>query len=395
MIHSYSFTNFQSFKEHTEVSLIVNKKVELTQWMYQNKDGTRISKLMGVLGANGSGKTALLKPLSFLGWFISNSFQAITPESDIPIIPHFSATNRPTEFYLLFEFDQKLWRYELHCTQKRVIYEALFQKHERFNYVFTREWNTEKKLYKIKQKDFDFNPHEAQKVRENASLISTAAQYNVPLAKRLAMPFITNNISMWGRLSAANNALIEATQYFAQDNNKTIKQQMQKLLCSWDLGLSGIEFEEKEIQSEYDTKKTWVIYGKHKNRNQEYILSFLLESSGTCSAYILLAKLLPTLAHGGVAVIDELENDLHPHMLEPILELFAHSKTNPHNAQLIFSCHAAEILNLLHKSQITLVQKNEDCESSACRLDDVEGIRNDDNFYAKYMAGAYGAIPEL
>jgi hypothetical protein len=23
----------------------------------------------------------------------------------------------------------------------------------------------------------------------------------------------------------------------------------------------------------------------------------------------------------------------------------------------------------------------------------VEGIRNDDNFYAKYMAGAYGAVP--
>jgi len=25
----------------------------------------------------------------------------------------------------------------------------------------------------------------------------------------------------------------------------------------------------------------------------------------------------------------------------------------------------------------------------------VEGIRTDDNFYAKYMAGAYGAVPEL
>jgi hypothetical protein len=53
------------------------------------------------------------------------------------------------------------------------------------------------------------------------------------------------------------------------------------------------------------------------------------------------------------------------------------------------------VLNLIHKSQIMLVQKNQDCESSACRLDAVAGIRNDDNFYAKYMAGAYGAVPEL
>lgn len=40
-----------------------------------------------------------------------------------------------------------------------------------------------------------------------------------------------------------------------------------------------------------------------------------------------------------------------------------------------------------------LVQKNEDCESTASRMDAVEGIRNDDNYYAKYMAGAYGAVP--
>jgi uncharacterized protein len=25
----------------------------------------------------------------------------------------------------------------------------------------------------------------------------------------------------------------------------------------------------------------------------------------------------------------------------------------------------------------------------------VRGIRNDDNFYAKYMAGAYGAVPQV
>jgi hypothetical protein len=42
-----------------------------------------------------------------------------------------------------------------------------------------------------------------------------------------------------------------------------------------------------------------------------------------------------------------------------------------------------------------LVEKDENCESTAWRLDEVEGVRNDDNFYAKYMAGAYGAVPRL
>jgi hypothetical protein len=82
-------------------------------------------------------------------------------------------------------------------------------------------------------------------------------------------------------------------------------------------------------------------------------------------------------------------------MLEPILDLFASPVTNPHGAQLLFTCHAVEVLNVVHKSQVTLVEKDEYNQSSAWRLDSVEGIRSSDNFYAKYMAGAYGAVPNL
>jgi AAA15 family ATPase/GTPase len=119
------------------------------------------------------------------------------------------------------------------------------------------------------------------------------------------------------------------------------------------------------------------------------------ESSGTQSAFVLLSRLLPALADGGLVVIDEFENDLHPHMLEPILNLFANEQTNPHKAQILFTCHAMEVLNVLHKSQVMLVEKSAECESTAWRMDTVKGIRNDDNFYAKYMAGAYGAVPQL
>ena len=121
----------------------------------------------------------------------------------------------------------------------------------------------------------------------------------------------------------------------------------------------------------------------------------MLESNGTQSALVLLSKLLPALAGGGLAVIDEFENDLHPLMLEPLMELFASPSTNPHAAQLLFTCHAVEVLNLVHKSQVMLVEKDENNQSTAWRLDSVSGVRNDDNLYAKYMAGAYGAVPQL
>lgn len=392
MIYNYNFTNFQSFKKTTQVDLTVTKKVELTHFLCKTKNGERVSKLMAVLGANGGGKTALLKPLAFMGWFINASFQS-APESPIPISPHFSAEHKPTEFSVLFDLDDKLYRYELRCTRERVLFEALYQKRERFGYIFVREWDDVKKCYDIKLQDFDFNLQEALKVRQNASLISTAAQYGVPLAKYFARLSIVSNVSIAGRLPVVDFAITSAAKYFSI--NKKQFQQMEKLLSSWDLGLSGVEFLEKETNHPNGSQKIWLPIGLHKSNKKEYKLLFSDESNGTRAAFCLLALLLPVLEKGGVAIIDELENDLHPHMLEPILDLFANPKTNPHHAQLLFSCHAAEILNLVHKSQIMLVQKNDHCESTACRLDAVEGIRSDDNFYAKYMAGHYGAIPNI
>jgi hypothetical protein len=48
----------------------------------------------------------------------------------------------------------------------------------------------------------------------------------------------------------------------------------------------------------------------------------------------------------------------------------------------------------LQKHQIYLCEKQQQI-SEAWRLDEVVGVRADDNLYAKYMAGAFGAVPEL
>ena len=46
--------------------------------------------------------------------------------------------------------------------------------------------------------------------------------------------------------------------------------------------------------------------------------------------------------------------------------------------------------------QIFLVEKDsESFESEIYRLDDVDGVRNDENYFQKYMAGVYGATPKI
>lgn len=393
MLHSYAFSNFQSFRGRTEVDFTLSRKVTETAWMTQSSTGERVSKLMAVIGPNGSGKTALLKPMAFLGWFVGQSFQN-SPDAGIPVTPHFAAMSEPSEFECVLDLDGRLWRYVLRCTPERVLHEALYQKRERFSYVFIRDWDAATNAYVIKQQDFGLSAQKAREVRPNVSLISWAAQFGVPLATRMIAPYIVTNVYVLGRVPMGDQAVRDTAQHFVVHPDQ--QKRMETLLSAWDMGLSGVEMLEVPVANpESPDQKIWVPIGRHISRGKEFRLPFLLESSGTQSAFVLLARLLPVLERGGLAVIDEFENDLHPHMLEPILDLFANPGTNPHQAQLLFTCHAVEVLNLAHKSQIMLVEKNTDCESTACRLDAVAGTRNDVNFYAKYMAGAYGAVPNF
>lgn len=394
MLHRYSFSNFQSFRERAEVSWLLDRKVPAAAWSHTAGSGERVSRVMAVIGPNASGKTALLKPILFMHWFVTHSFGA-DPTAALPFQPHAALTDEASEFEADLDVDGRLMRYTLRTTRQRVLHEALHVRTVRMGYVFVREWNDSTQSYEIKQQDFGFKPSEALKVRPNASLIATAAQYGVPFAQRLASSQIWSNIHQHGRMVNDAGQLIQAATHFAAEEAQ--RQQLVHLLSAWDLGLSDVHVREVEaVQLDGKPSKFWLPFGIHRAAGGvSFELPFALESSGTQGALVLLSRLLPVLANGGLAVIDEFENDLHPHMLEPILDLFASPVTNPHGGQLLFTCHALEVLNILHKSQFTLVEKNEDNQSSAWRLDSVEGIRSDDNLYAKYMAGAYGAVPQL
>jgi AAA15 family ATPase/GTPase len=394
MLYSFKVSNFQSFLEEVHISMEMSQHVPNDERSFGTVVGKRLSKAMAIIGPNASGKTALIKSMAFLDWFIKLSFQSRV-DALIPLVAHFSAKDKPSHFEIEFEMDGKEWRYSLSADEHRVYSESLYCKQSRaYSYVFTRDWDRDNKKYVIKQKQFGLLQKEAEKVRENASLIATAAQYKVPLALQIVSGFVLGNVTVFGRQHLDDFQIISASAMYA--DNEPIRDQMNKLLCGWDLGLSAVRVEKQtHIQESGKEEHIFVPIGMHKVNGVDHSLMFKHESSGTQGAYLLLSRILPVLSSGGLAIIDELEADLHPHMLHPILDLFFSPKTNPKNAQVIFTCHSVEVLSLLHKSQVILVEKNQECISDAWRLDSVKGVRADDNLYAKYMAGAYGAIPQV
>jgi len=394
MLHRYRFKNFYSFRDWCDISLEQSAHVPDTDRVALADTGQRLTKLLAVMGPNGSGKTNVIKPLVFLYQFMWGSFQS-KPDAEIPFRPHFFSDDEAAQFELWFDEGGELWRYELAVTRRRVLREALFRKgSSAFSYVFVRQWNVDAKGYDIKQKGFGFRPSEAVKVRQNASLLSTAAQYEVPLAQTLADLLAFSNLDQHGRTDLNTMTADSSTGVYTL--MPWLRERMSELLSRWDLGLARVELRPVRFRDEKGEEQELPMpFGVHRQGDREYPLELRSESSGTQGAYALLSKLLLALELGGIAVIDELESDLHPHMLVPILDLFISPETNPRKAQILFTCHAPEVLNLLQKSQVVLVQKDANCDSTAWRLDSVRGVRSDDNLYAKYMAGAYGAVPEI
>lgn len=397
MILSYRFKNHFSFGGETEVSFQLSNQVPETDRVCVSPSGARLSKLMAVIGPNGSGKTSALKPLAFLHWFVCSSFANSKPGDEIPVEPHFFSDLEDSEFEVVFEADGKLYRYNLIVNRRRVVHEAIYLKTSKFfSYLFRRDWSQPDKKYFIRQQKFGMAPKEASKVRDNASLISTAAQYNVPCAQALVDFFghIYTNVHYEGREHFATRDIFSAAEFF--HNQPKLKQQMSDLMCRLDLGLADVVIEKHKLEEKPGkVEEINMTFGIHRSDKKEVKLPFWSESSGTQRAYVLLKKMLAALSDGGIVVIDEMEADMHPDMLNTLLDLFINPETNPHDTQIIFTCHAHEVLNLLDKSQVLLIEKDENGVSQAWRLDEMQGVRRDDNLYAKYRAGAYGAVPNL
>jgi AAA15 family ATPase/GTPase len=397
MLHSYSFSNFQSFAGLVEVDFTSGKATLPTDFVVKQPGELYVSKVMMSVGSNASGKTSLIKPLAFISWFIEESFSAASN----PILgfsPHMSMQDKPTTFTFMRDGGDDFWRYSATMNNRRVISETLERRDnatKRFGYVFKRELQSDTGKYTVKQKEeyFKFTQQVIDLLPKNVSFLSWAKQYGNLLATQLLNEWQTaTNMTSIGMRKISLETLV----YCAEQLHKNPEQleQLSGLLNSWDLGLSSIKVGEF-VNDSGDTIRLPV--GVHRPSNsveEEFTLLFTSESHGTQSALFALAVVLPALQNGSLVVFDELEANLHPHMIAPILKLFSSKETNPKNAQIIFTSHSLETMNLLQKSQIMLVEKN-DCSSDAWRLDDISGVRTDDNFYAKYMAGAYAAIPNI
>lgn len=141
---------------------------------------------------------------------------------------------------------------------------------------------------------------------------------------------------------------------------------------------------------------------KHRgiNANGEdelYNIELEDESDGTRKLMSIAPAIESVLTKGGVLLVDELERELHPMLVNFIIAKFQSKKSNPNGAQIIFTTHNTELMNLefMRKDQIYFADKKK--SDGASELYSVTDFttKTADNIRKGYLVGKYGATPNI
>jgi hypothetical protein len=407
VLHRVEITNFYSIRDPQVIDLRAagNAPDEPGRlapiWLGASE---RAPKVIALFGANASGKSNVLKALSFLTWFAKDSFQlAPSGVGSWLLYQKFNdeeAQSLPTRLSVYFAGPVDLERAgDPDVAQCRYGYELVLGSspgdphqvlHERLIYWPVHTGRPIRLFDRNEQGEVragrafglaGYNKPLQKILRFNVSVICTLAQLGHPAATILwrAAAGVAYNILI--QKAELNDAEI-AKNYAA---NPTLLRQLNR-----DLERIGLGVRAMTLQDGSNGPTAWF---EHNGLNLP--VPALLESNGTRQFVRIFPLISQALELGSTAIIDELDLTIHPLVLLEIIRWFHDPERNPYNAQLWMTCHNASLLEDLTKEEVFFCEKDNVGRSTIYSLRDVQAVRRSDNYYRKYLGGVYGAIPRV
>lgn len=406
MITKLEIENFYSIQDSQVLDLLApGNAPKQTDHLVESfpDSGERVPKVVAIFGANGSGKSNILRSLTFIIWFLKYSFR-IESDNDqysFPFWPYIDNehASRPTRLKLWLSAPEFLgagelldrgycrYLYELEISnegKKTVSYESLFfwpSATGRKTRIFERFENGKVKISTKFALDYG-KIFLAEILKPNASIISTLIQFN----HNFSTEFSNQALLMKSNILVAKQNMPDQELFQNYADQHELATHINHEISRIDIGIRSLDVSPTE-----NGEKRITLY--HDGLNQG--IPFGLESHGT-QQFI---RYFPILAHaltkGGVAIIDELDASIHPTIMKEILRWFRDPRRNVLNAQLWMSCQSPSLLEDLYKDEVVFCEKDREGKTEIFSLNDIKSVRRDDNFYRKYMGGQYGALPMI
>ncbi len=390
MLLQFSTVNFKSFKNEVTLNLVANNfKEHEERIIYFNNE--RVLPLVGVFGANASGKSNLLEAFFFAVNLIRNSLSSQTSEELFNIKPFMfddSKDNSPSSFDFIFVKDGVKYEYGFAIDKKCVIEEYLYvYKSQKPSLVFERKNVNE---YHFR----DYARHElspiVSRTLPNKLFLSVAANFNAKLVKA-CFDWFKNDINFYFEQAIEEKAILDAIK--DEKMNKFIAD----FLNHADINISNIKWQIAKINNQQKINFKTMHLIRANGELKEFSLDIKDESHGTQKLLSYAPLFYKALNFGGVVVIDEIDNAIHVELMKYIISLFNDPLINKTSAQLIFNAQNALLLDLdiMRRDQICFVEKNFlTGVSSLYSLDEFK-VRLDDKVLKKYLEGRYGALPNI
>lgn len=412
MLLRFEVRNYRSFRDEVildmeTVGLADHKDCLLS---FRNDDYLPV---ISINGKNGGGKSNIVRAMWLSTQFIKNAQRTQYESAEIPVSPfelNDYSKDEPSSFEYEYEDDGVWYCYGFSATKKEVCEEHLYWSPKgQKSLVFKRDYQ-----------EFTFPVNKEKKIKEMIS--KTVGPNQLFFALSCTMNYEPCIKAMkWFRtkLFFSKDYRDLGANLMDYSEDKEMLKSITNIAKVADLGISDMkfEFDNKQIDSIDDLpddivrafkenlngklqyneiKASSYHYGVDLNGlKKEYELTLDDESDGTLKLMSRAIAMESALKNGGVFIIDEIEDKLHPILVEYIINRF--QQNNPSKAQLIFTTHSIDIMNreLLRRDQYYLV--NKDSSTGVSELYSVAdfSVRNDEKIGKAYLLGKYGAIPYI
>ena len=391
MLLEFCVKNFLSIKDDLKLSFVATT---LKESLSEPNDVIRISD-MGlalvrsavIYGANASGKTNVLKAIAFYKSFIMNSFKNGQAGESIDVENfrlNASTVQEPTTMEATFTVGEYLYRYGFEVGEKAVHAEWLYRRMNRKRSKEVEIFYREETGVTVHAKSPLMQDLVNRKmVRDNALLLSTAAQFNETTAVDILhwlndtqVLFCSEDDKMW----------LQAIRHL---DDEKMRERIVRFAKYADLGIENITKIDNRIVSSHRQ------YDDEGRETNDVAFSFSgNESEGTIKYFSLAYPIIDALDNGKRLVVDELDSKLHPLLVRKIVTLFNSAETNPKGAQLLFTTHDTFLLSagLFRRDQVWFTQKDNFGATEAYSLAEYK-VRGSSPFERDYLQGKFGATP--
>lgn len=394
MILKIEFENFFSIRDRVRIDFrAANINTALARELKHNVidwKGVPVLKSVGLFGPNASGKSNILKAISFCCRMILDSH--LYNEGVVFNFEPFKFEDwqeKPSRFLIDFVCDDVEYEYAFELTKTKVLSESLFHYPVgRRAKVFVRSADGK---YSFGAGTISKPADVVLNTGDKNLFLSRASSMNREIAQKLYRYFMNQFLL----------GLVNVNDVVVLDGFHTYKRVILKALEICDTDITDIEVRKEQVpsplivpgQGDVTFRLVDILKFKTFHRDNKDVMFDLdlEESNGTRKLFQILIRLLDVVRNKKGIMMDEFDMGLHTRLADFILDLIHASA----GSQLLFSSHNTSLIDVkrLRRDQIVFVNKSENGATEVYSLYDFKDFRENMDAEKGYIQGRFDAVP--